>query len=239
MLSMLLGQGLGMAGNVLSNHLQANQQKDLLSKQQEQAQAQLTNNAYNAPQQQTKGMFATAQINTPTQQELDEHNAWKQQVAAEQQPQQQGTSLQALAAQNSAPGTNYYNRAAGELGMSTHRGQASTPGNEVSPTDPNYRQGGNYLAHTPQGNTEAIRERAGQLFVENLTNQSQVAGQNLTSNLNEQMNQQTMAGVGQDLGQGIGNLAMNTGSQFMQNMIAQSGQQKPNPMGFLQNLIGG
>jgi hypothetical protein len=202
MLSMLLGQGLGIAGNVLSNHLQANQQKDLLSKQQEQAQAQLTNNAYNAPQQ-------------------------------------QGTSLQALAAQNSAPGTNYYNRAAGELGMSTHRGQASTPGNEVSPTDPNYRQGGNYLAHTPQGNTAAIRERAGQLFVENLTNQSQVAGQNLTSNLNEQMNQQTMAGVGQDLGQGIGNLAMNTGSQFMQNMIAQSGQQKPNPMGFLQNLIGG
>lgn len=155
-------------------------------------------------------------------------------------PQQQDSSLQALAAQNTAPGTNYYNRAAKELGISTHRGQGMTPGTEVSPTDPNYRQGGNYLAHTGQGNTQDIRSRANDLFIQNLTNQSQTIGNNLNAELSGQMNQENDNMMAQGLNQSVGGLNQQiSGANFMQNMIAQVGQQKTNPTSFLQNLIGG
>ena len=204
MLPMLLAQGLGMAGNALSNHLQSIQQEDLLKKQQEMQQQAVTNNAYNAPQQ------------------------------------QQGSSLQALAAQNTAPGTNYYNRAAAELGVSTHRGQASTPGTEASPTSPQYGQGGQYLAHTGVGQTQDIRGRANQLFIDNLTQQSQTIGNNLNADLSGQMNQQIGNEMAQGLGQSVGALnSQQGGGQFMNNMISQIGQQKANPMSFLQNIIGG
>ena len=204
MLPMLLAQGLGMAGNALSSHLQSNQQEDLLKKQQEMQQQAVTNNAYNAPRQ------------------------------------QQGSSLQALAAQNTAPGTNYYNRAAAEVGVSTHRGQASTPGTEASPTSPQYGQGGQYLAHTGVGQTQDIRGRANQLFIDNLTQQSQTIGNNLNADLSGQMNQQIGNEMAQGLGQSVGALnSQQGGGQFMNNMISQIGQQKANPMSFLQNIIGG
>lgn len=201
MLPMLLAQGLGMAGNALSSHLQSQQQEDLLKKQQEMQQQAVTNNAYNAPK---------------------------------------NDSLQALAAQNTAPGTNYYNRAAAELGVSTHRGQGMTPGTEASPTSPQYRQGGEYLAHTGVGQTQDIRSRANDLFIQNLTNQSQTIGNNLNADLSGQINQQVGNEMAQGLNQSVGALNSQTGGgQFMQNMIAQIGQQKANPTSFLQNIIGG